>query len=82
MNPLTITSKGQVTIPVNFRHMFDMSGGDKVNFLNIDGRLVIEKAKKPTFEDLYNCLPKSKRSFTIEQMDEALGKALGKKYAK
>lgn len=69
-----MTEKGQVTIPIDIRTMLHLSKGDQLKF-TVDGDNVnISKLRKPTFEDLYNCLPKSKVSFTIEELNEFRGR--------
>ncbi len=43
MASMTITSKGQVTIPKALRDRMGLRGGDKVKFHEEDGRVVLEK---------------------------------------
>lgn len=43
---MLITSKGQITIPKEFRESFGLLPHTDVEFLRINGELVIRKAKK------------------------------------
>ena len=43
MASMTITSKGQVTIPKAVRDQMGLRGGDKVKFVKKDGKFVLEK---------------------------------------
>ena len=43
MASMTITSKGQVTIPKAVRDQMGLRGGDKVKFVEKDGKFVLEK---------------------------------------
>ena len=44
MEVAKITSKGQVTIPVDVRRRMNLKDGDKIIFLEQDGRFYIENA--------------------------------------
>jgi AbrB family looped-hinge helix DNA binding protein len=44
MEVAKITSKGQITIPVDVRRKMNLKSGDKVIFLEQDGRLYVENA--------------------------------------
>jgi|JI10StandDraft_1071094.scaffolds.fasta_scaffold136545_6 antitoxin PrlF len=41
----TLTSKGQITIPANFRHALDLHPGDTLLFDLVDHRVIISKKK-------------------------------------
>lgn len=77
-----MTQKGQVTIPVDFRNTLHLSPSDSLKFRQVGDELIITKSRKYTLMDLSGCLPKPKRAYTTEEMDEAMGRALGEKYAK
>jgi len=43
----TLTSKGQVTLPVVLRRLWDLDAGDEIDFtLQDDGRVVLRKHMK------------------------------------
>jgi len=44
MEVAKITSKGQITIPVDVRRKMRLKDGDKVIFINEDGRYYVENA--------------------------------------
>jgi antitoxin PrlF len=45
----TISSKGQVTVPIEVRHRLGLKAGDRVDFVYEDGRTVLRPA--PTEEN-------------------------------
>jgi len=60
MNPSsTISSKGQVTVPIEVRHRLGLNEGDRVEFVFEEGRTVlrpVRMAKNP-FEAFVGVLP-------------------------
>ena len=75
----TITSKGQITVPAEIRERLHLRQGDRVRFEVEDG-IVKMSPKKKTLDDVINCLPKSKVSYTVEEMNEAIAQAVCDKY--
>jgi len=72
----TITSKGQVTVPVKIRTELNLRAGDQLDFRIENGTIkVTPERKKGTLDDFINALPKSERSFTVEEMNAAIAKA-------
>ena len=55
----TISSKGQVTVPVEVRHRLGLKTGDKVDFAFEDGRTVLRpvRPEKNPFEEFVGILP-------------------------
>ena len=55
----TISSKGQVTIPIEVRHRLGLKEGDKVEFVVEDGRTVLRPAQpeRNPFEAYVGALP-------------------------
>jgi len=47
-----ITSKGQVTIPVEIRRELGVQEGDALTFRSRDGVVTVTSAKKPTLAEL------------------------------
>ena len=77
----TITSKGQTTIPASLRALLGVKPGDKITYMTKpNGDITIKRKKTYKLEDLFGCLPKPKKTLTIEEMDEGIAKYLGKKY--
>ena len=48
MELATVTSRGQITLPLAIRRKLDVKEGDKVVFYEENGRIVIENAAKLT----------------------------------
>jgi antitoxin PrlF len=46
MNAATITSKGQVTIPINVRTAFNLSPGDKLIFVPEGDRIIVVPVRR------------------------------------
>ena len=44
-----LTTKGQITIPAEIRKRLNVQAGDKVVFLEVNGRIFIENAEKLKF---------------------------------
>jgi len=69
----TITSKGQVTVPAKIRQQLNLQTGDRLDFEVENGAIkVTPERKKITLEDFMNILPKATRSYTVEEMNEAI----------
>lgn len=65
----TLTSKGQVTLPVKVRKELGVDTGDTIIFDFIDDKLTIRKAKK--IETLFSSLPPLDFSFK-EKLEEEI----------
>lgn len=71
----TITSEGQITVPIKIRTELNLQAGDQLHFRIENGTIRITPKKKGAVDDFINALPKSKRSFSVEEMNEAIAKA-------
>lgn len=49
----TLTSKGQITLPIELRRRWDLKPGDRLDFsLDLDGRVVVRKwLRSPSLGD-------------------------------
>jgi AbrB family looped-hinge helix DNA binding protein len=48
----TLTSKGQITLPVELRRRWDLKTGDELDFaLDGDNRVVVRKLFRASFDD-------------------------------
>jgi len=82
MSEATMTSKGQITVPKDIRLKLGLRPGDRIRFLlEADGRVRLMPAKRDVSE-LVGILPKPKRALSIEDMDEAIGRAVAEKFAR
>ena len=72
--PAKITSKGQVTVPKPIRELLNLKTGDRVEFVEIKGEIVL-RAKNKCAVDLAGILgpPPSGETLTNEQIDESIG---------
>jgi len=69
----TLTSKGQVTIPVEVRRKLRLKPGDRIDFVVEAGGEVRLKAKKRPLADLLGVLRgAAKRPLSVEQMHDAI----------
>lgn len=74
--PTTLTSKGQVTIPKEIRDQLGLKPGDKVEFtLHNDGILQVVP-RRGSIRDLKGILPKPKVSLSLEELDDAIARAV------
>jgi AbrB family looped-hinge helix DNA binding protein len=82
MSEARMTSKGQITVPKDVRLKLGLKPGDRVRFLvEADGRVRLLPAKRDIGE-LVGILPKPKQALTIEEMDEAIARAVAEKFAR
>jgi len=75
MSSATITSKGQITIPVRVRTAMGLDSGDRIEFVEVEkGEFVIVAATRSLRE--LNGLFKGRRRkpASIEEMDAAIAK--------
>lgn len=80
MPTATVTSKGQITIPVKVRKALGLKPGTRIDFYpNEDGRYVLYP-KTGSIKDLEGCVPKLDYVPTIEQMNEAVEAAVAESY--
>jgi antitoxin PrlF len=77
-----MTSKGQITVPKDVRLKLGLKPGVRVRFIvEDDGRVWLLPAKRDISE-LVGILPRPKRTLTIEQMDDAIRRAVVEKFAR
>ena len=72
MSTATITSKGQVTIPVDVRRSMHLETGDRVEFRVRDDGVVELIAAHEDVRALFGILKPKVRGVTVEQMNEAI----------
>ena len=71
MTTATLTSKGQVTIPVDVRQRLGLESGDRIEFIQMDGGYAI----KPAIDDvrsLKGLLRKPAKPVSIADMNAAI----------
>ena len=68
MATATVTSKGQITIPIEIRVGLGLEAGDRINFMHDDlGRVVFLPVTK-SITSLKGMVPKPKQSVSLENM--------------
>ena len=64
-----ISSKGQVTIPKTIRELLNLNEGDRVAFLEDNGKVVITKASLIALRELQDVLSKEAQDKGITEED-------------
>ncbi len=76
MTTITVTSKGQITVPKALRDALKLHAGSRLQAsIDESGRLVLTPAQLEP-EELFASRPSVERSLTIEEMDAAIEGAL------
>jgi antitoxin PrlF len=77
----TVTSKGQITIPVEVRQVLKLKPGEKIKFFpGENGEFIVRRVG--SIRDLRGCLAGLGLPKTIEEMDKAIGDAVAESYLK
>jgi antitoxin PrlF len=75
MSRTTLTSKGQVTIPIAIRKKLELKTGDRIDFvLNNLGEAVLRRVSRSTDEVKGMLAHRGHAPKTIEQMNEAVSR--------
>lgn len=75
MASATLTSKGQVTIPVRVREALGLDAGDRVEFVEIDdGKFAIVAATRSVRELKGMFQNKRRKPVSIEEMNAAIAR--------
>lgn len=76
MQTSTLTTKGQVTIPVELRKRLGLHPGDQVGFVVEDGEVRLVRRERRVEAAFRIC--KAKVSVTDDDMERAIGSRAGK----
>ena len=68
----TMSSKGQVTIPVEIRNMLRLNTGDRIDFVVFDKSRVELMPKKGSVGTLKGLVTWTGKPMTLKQMDAAI----------
>jgi antitoxin PrlF len=72
MTAATLTTKGQITIPIDVRRALNVEAGDRVEFVQIEpGRFEVIAATR-SVRELKGRFGKPGRTVTLEEMDAAI----------
>ena len=66
----SVTTKGQVTIPIELREKLGIRPGDRVGFVDEGDRIVLQR-QETAIEAVFG-LVKTGKGVTLEQMEEAI----------
>ncbi|MEO6015605.1 MAG: AbrB/MazE/SpoVT family DNA-binding domain-containing protein [Devosia sp.] len=76
MSIATVTSKGQITLPLDVRNDLKLSVGDKVSFEKVGGNYVLRPQNKSIMALAGVLHRPDQKPMTLAEMDERLGDAL------
>ena len=72
----TLTTKGQITLPVELRNSLRLAAGDRVEFFyQADGTVALRPVKR-SVQDLKGIVGKRTKPASIEEMDRAIAAAV------
>ena len=72
MSTVTVTSKGQITIPVEVRQALQVKAGDRVEFVQIEPvRFEVVAATRPV-TDLKGLFGRPSKAVSIDDMNKAI----------
>ena len=78
-----LTAQGQISVPAEVRRKLGLSAGSVLEWIEEDGRFVVRREGKYTFEDMHKALfPTPPKPISVEEMDEAIRKHLRRKHAR
>lgn len=64
MDVLTVSSKGQISIPSKVRRQMDIAEGDKLAFVVMDGTLMMRPMKMPDKAEFEKSLHDANKTFS------------------
>jgi AbrB family looped-hinge helix DNA binding protein len=72
MPTATMTSKGQITIPIELRKAMGLNAGDKIDFVEFEKGKFRMLPRTASIRDLKGCITKLDHVVTIEEMNQAI----------
>ena len=72
MPTATMTSKGQITIPVKVRKALGLKPGVRIDFYEVEDGEYAFRAKTGSIMEMRGCLPKPDHPISIEEMNQAV----------
>ena len=83
MPTATLTSKGQVTIPLPVRQRLRLKAGDRIDFVLGREGVVTLRPKRVPFEQLQGILKSSRpRAVTVREMDQGIERAVRERWTR
>jgi AbrB family looped-hinge helix DNA binding protein len=74
MATAALTSKGQITIPVEVRKRLGLKPGDRIGFIENENGEFVLKPKTGSIMDMEGILKWTGKPVTIEEMNETIAK--------
>ena len=68
----TLTSKGQITLPISVRNALGLSAGAQVDFLPVDGSFLLVPVRSDVSSLKGRFAGRVKRPVSVEAMNEAI----------
>lgn len=78
MSTSSITSKGQITVPVKMRRELGLETGTHVRFVRKGRQVLIEAVVEPPLDSVFGVL-KAPRGRGVADVDKALADSIGKR---
>jgi antitoxin PrlF len=72
MPTATMTSKGQITIPVKVRKALGLKPGVRIDFYEVEDGEYAFRPKTGSIMDMEGCIPKPDHTISIEEMNQAI----------
>jgi AbrB family looped-hinge helix DNA binding protein len=77
-----MTSKGQITIPIQVRMALGLETGDKIDFVEFENGQFRIIPRTASIRDLEGCISKLDHTVTIEEMNQAIHDGAAESYLK
>lgn len=74
METVTMSSKGQITIPSQLRKKLGLEGGAQLRLFSTEDGKGFEVTKSGSIMDFAGSLPKPKRALSIDEINEAIAR--------
>ena len=72
MPTATVTSKGQITIPIEVRNALGLDAGDKIDFFEVEKGQYTMIPRNGSIMEMRGCLAYYGKPVSIEEMDRAV----------
>lgn len=72
MATATLTSKGQVTIPIDVRHQMGLDAGDRIEFVAVENGAFMIRPAVQDASTLKGLLRKPSRAVSVDDMNAAV----------
>ena len=77
-----VTSKGQITIPVEVRRALGLKAGSEILFFEDEPGEWTFRPRTGSIKDLRGCVPKPDHPISIEEMNRGIGAAVAASYVR